>query len=74
MQLAVCHAPGLLGEQSVVFVQLGLTPAHQVRFERRPVDVDDDDIGEYVPVNRGVKEGDLVVSSQAILLSGMVRQ
>lgn len=63
-----------LGEQSVVFVQLGLTPAHQVRFERRPVDVDDDDIGEYVPVNRGVKEGDLVVSSQAILLSGMVRQ
>lgn len=58
-----------LGDQTVVFVQIGKTPSGQVKFERRPVSVDEDQGKAFVQVMRGVEAGEMVVSSGAILLS-----
>jgi cobalt-zinc-cadmium efflux system membrane fusion protein len=63
---AVLH----LGEQTVVFVPAGQTAEGRLRFERRPVSVDEDEAGDWVPVTRGVQRGEEVVTSGAILLSG----
>lgn len=60
-----------LGEQNVVFVQLGTTPDGQLRFERRPVAISEEEGGDYLPVTHGLELGDLVVTSGAVLLSGM---
>ncbi len=59
-----------LGEQQVVFVPLGQTPEGKLRFERRPVLVDEDQSGDFVPLTRGLDRGERVVTSGAILLSG----
>ena len=64
---AVLH----LGDQSVVYVALGAGPDGKMRFERRPVTVDEDESGDVVPVLRGVQQGESVVASGAILLSGV---
>ncbi len=61
-----------LGDQTVVFVQTGTTPSGQLRFERRPVHVDEDEGGLYLPVTHGLERGEQVVTSGAILLSGMI--
>jgi cobalt-zinc-cadmium efflux system membrane fusion protein len=63
---AVLH----LGEQQVVFVPLGQTPEGKLRFERRPVLVDEDQAGDFVPLTRGIERGEKVVTSGAVLLSG----
>jgi cobalt-zinc-cadmium efflux system membrane fusion protein len=59
-----------LGEQTVVFVSVGDNPAGQRRFERRPVSVNEDAADDLIPVARGLKAGEQVVSSGAILLAG----
>jgi cobalt-zinc-cadmium efflux system membrane fusion protein len=61
-----------LGDQVVVFVSSGQTPEGHLRFVRRPVDVDEDEPGEWVPVLHGLEAGESVVTSGAILLAGMV--
>jgi cobalt-zinc-cadmium efflux system membrane fusion protein len=61
-----------LGEQTIVFVQVGETPQGQLKFERRPVAVDEEEGGEYLPVTHGLQEGERVVTSSAILLLGML--
>jgi cobalt-zinc-cadmium efflux system membrane fusion protein len=64
---AVLH----LGEKTVVFVQSGIAPTGELRFERRPVMVDEDESGDELPVLHGLKVGDRIVTDGAILLSGL---
>ena len=64
---AVLH----LGDQTMVFVEVGKSPDGRVRFERRPVSVNEEQGGDYLPVIRGISAGDRVVTAGAILLSGM---
>jgi membrane fusion protein, heavy metal efflux system len=61
-----------IGDQTVVFVQSGNAPDGRVKFARRIVAVNEDEGADYVPIVRGVNRGDLVVTSGAILLSGML--
>ena len=58
-----------MGEQDVVFVYNGDSPNGQVRFVRRPVRVDVAEPGDYVPVLNGLREGERIVSKNAILVS-----
>jgi cobalt-zinc-cadmium efflux system membrane fusion protein len=58
-----------LGDQTVVFVELGKTPDGRLRFERRPVAVNEELGGEYLPVQRNLAKGERIVVSGAILLS-----
>jgi cobalt-zinc-cadmium efflux system membrane fusion protein len=58
-----------LGEQTVVYVQGGKAPDGRQIFERRPVSVNEDMGTPFVPVLKGLKAGDQVVSAGAILLS-----
>jgi cobalt-zinc-cadmium efflux system membrane fusion protein len=58
-----------LGDQTVAFVEIGAGPEGKMRFERRPVTVDDDEPGDFVPVLRGITPGEKVVVAGAILLS-----
>jgi len=61
-----------LGDQTVAFVELGKSPDGRMRFERRPVSVNEELGGDYLPVVRGISAGERVVTSGAILLSGML--
>ena len=71
--LAIPRAAMLrLGDQTVVFVQMGTAPNGQIRFERRPVAVDEDEGGDYLPVTHGLERGEKIVTSGAILLAGMI--
>jgi cobalt-zinc-cadmium efflux system membrane fusion protein len=58
-----------LGEQTVVFVEVGNAPDGRLRFERRPVVVNEELGNEYLPVQRNLAKGERVVVSGAILLS-----
>lgn len=62
-----------LGDQMVVFVETSAPGAGLRAFQRRPVGVDEDDAGAFVPITRGVQPGERVVTSGAILLAGMVQ-
>ena len=64
---AVLH----FGETTMVFVQLPAASDGRIRFERRPVVVDEDIAGDFMPVLHGLQEGEQVVVSGAILLSVM---
>jgi cobalt-zinc-cadmium efflux system membrane fusion protein len=61
-----------LGDQTVVFVETGAAPNGLVRFERRPVAVDEDEGGDFLPVTHGLERGEKIVTSGAILLAGMI--
>ncbi len=61
-----------LGDQTVVFVETGGAPNGQIRFERRPVAVDEDEGGDFLPVTHGLERGEKIVTSGAILLAGMI--
>jgi membrane fusion protein, heavy metal efflux system len=61
-----------LGDQTVVFVEMGKAPNGLIRFERRPVAVDEDEGGDYLPVTHGLERGEKIVTSGAILLAGMI--
>jgi membrane fusion protein, heavy metal efflux system len=58
-----------LGSQALVFVSRGPAPDGRARFERRPVNVDEDISGDYLPVTRGLSAGDIVVVEGALLLN-----
>ena len=62
----------LLGEQPVVFAQVGTTKAGQLRFERRPIAVDEMSDGTYVPVKNGVERNENIVVNGGVLLLGML--
>jgi cobalt-zinc-cadmium efflux system membrane fusion protein len=61
-----------IGDQTVVFVEVGNTPDGRVRFSRRIVAVNEDEGADYLPIVRGVSPGDQIVTTGAILLSGML--
>ena len=61
-----------IGDQTVVFVETGNAPDGRVRFSRRIVAVNEEEGTDYLPIVRGVNRGDQVVTSGAILLSGML--
>ena len=61
-----------LSDQTMVFVETGTTPQGLLKFERRPVAVDENEGGDYLPVTHGLNAGDRIVTSGAILLSGML--
>jgi cobalt-zinc-cadmium efflux system membrane fusion protein len=65
---AVLH----LGAQTMVFIDLGKAPDGRLRYERRPVSVNEELGGDFLPVVRGVSAGERVVVAGAILLSGMI--
>ncbi|HEY6477577.1 MAG TPA: efflux RND transporter periplasmic adaptor subunit [Polyangia bacterium] len=61
-----------LADQTVVFVQQGTTPDGRRRFVRRVVAAGDDEGTSMVPLTSGLRPGEQVVTSGAILLSGML--
>jgi membrane fusion protein, heavy metal efflux system len=61
-----------LGDQTVVFVEAGVTPTGLVRFERRPVAVDEDEGGDYLPVTQGLSRGERIVTQGVAQLAGMM--
>jgi len=61
-----------IADQTVVFVEEGSVPDGRKRFVRRIVALSDDEAGDLVPVTHGLVAGDKVVTSGAILLSGML--
>jgi cobalt-zinc-cadmium efflux system membrane fusion protein len=60
-----------LGDQTMVFIDLGKSTDGRLRFERRPVSVNEELGGEFLPVVRGISAGERVVTSGSILLSAM---
>ncbi len=61
-----------MGDQTVVFVEVGKTPDGRVKFERRPVAVDEGEGSKWVPVDHGIDKGAQVVVAGGILLAGMM--
>ncbi len=61
-----------IGDQLLVFVDLGAAPDGRERFARRLVAVNADTPGEVVTVSRGVDPGDRVVVDGAVLLSNLL--
>jgi multidrug efflux pump subunit AcrA (membrane-fusion protein) len=61
-----------LGEQPVVFAQIGTTPGGQLRFERKPIAVDEMSDGAYVPIKNGVERDQNIVVNGGVLLLGML--
>jgi membrane fusion protein, heavy metal efflux system len=61
-----------LADQTVVFVEQGRTPDGRLRFVRRLVSAGDDEGTSMVPITHGLTVGERVVTSGAILLSGML--
>jgi cobalt-zinc-cadmium efflux system membrane fusion protein len=59
-----------VGDQLVVFVEMANAPNGKVRFERRPVQIDDEGTESEVSILHGLSAGDRVVISGAILLVG----
>ena len=70
VQVAVPKAAVIhLQNTTLVYVARGTTPEGKVRFERRPVTVDDNVSGDHWPVTRGLDAGEVVVVDGALLLS-----
>ena len=61
-----------LGDQTMIFVELGKAPDGRVRFERRPVSISEEMGGDYLPVIRGLTAGERIVTQGAVVLSGML--
>jgi len=60
-----------IGDQTMVFIELAKAPDGRLRFERRPVWVNEELGGDYIPVARGIAAGEKVITGGAILLSAM---
>ena len=60
----------LLGKQTIAFVNTGMTPKGLLRFEQRPIAVDELNGGDYVPVRGGIDRNERVVVKGEILLLG----
>jgi cobalt-zinc-cadmium efflux system membrane fusion protein len=61
-----------LGDQTIVFKQIGSAPDGRLKFERVPVAVDEEEGGDWLPLTHGLSEGDRIVTAGGILLMGML--
>jgi membrane fusion protein, heavy metal efflux system len=61
-----------LGDSTVVFVELGESSDQRIRYERRPITIDETEGSPWLPVTHGLDRGNKVVVSGAVLLSGML--
>src|SRR5262249_53517458 len=61
-----------LGDQTIVFVSTGVSSDGRMKYMRVPVDVDEGESGAWVVVNHGLQPGQVIVTSGALLLSGML--
>jgi cobalt-zinc-cadmium efflux system membrane fusion protein len=61
-----------LGEQPVTFVETGMAPNGQLKFERRVIGVEDMPGGDFLPLVRGVNAGEKVVTAGGLMLSGLM--
>ena len=59
-----------IGNQTFVYVDLGLLANGSRRFQCRPVQVDEQLSGELVPVKAGLQAGERIVTQGATLLTG----
>ena len=57
--------------QPIVYVARGTAPDGRLRFERRPVLIEEVDSEQLIAIRRGLIVGENIVSSNAVLLSGM---
>lgn len=57
--------------QPIVYVALGGAPDGRQRFVRRPVLIEEVDGDQLIAIRRGLNPGEAIVSSNAVLLSGM---
>src|SRR5262249_48199759 len=62
----------LMGEQPVVFAQVGTSADGRLRFQRRPVYAEEITGGDYLPLKAGLDRGDQIVVSGGVLLLGML--
>ena len=62
----------LMGEQPVVFAQVGTSADGRLRFQRRPVAAEEVTGGDYLPLKAGLERGDEIVVSGGVLLLGML--
>lgn len=60
-----------LGDRLAVFVQRGKTPDGRSIFARQLIDADESEGGQWVPVAHGLEKGATLVTSGAVLLTGM---
>jgi cobalt-zinc-cadmium efflux system membrane fusion protein len=60
-----------LGSLTYAFVEVGWDDSGRHRFERRPIEVDEHEMGDLLPVKSGLKAGEKVVGQGAILLAGL---
>jgi cobalt-zinc-cadmium efflux system membrane fusion protein len=58
------------GGKTVVYRRVGKDASGRTRFERRPVDVDEDERGDFVPLKSGLTPQDEIVTHGAILVAG----
>ena len=61
-----------LGDSTVVFVEVGESSDQRVRYERRPITIDETEGSPWLPVTHGLAKGEKVVVSGGVLLSGML--
>jgi cobalt-zinc-cadmium efflux system membrane fusion protein len=59
-----------VGDQTIAYVDRGPAPNGGERFERRMVSIDDSQAAQFVPIVDGLRSGERVVSSGALVLSG----
>lgn len=61
-----------LADQTVVFAVAGHTESGMTRFVRRVLKVDENVSGDWVPVNAGLAEGEVIVVQGGLILSGQI--
>jgi membrane fusion protein, heavy metal efflux system len=61
-----------IGKETLVFVERGKLPDGRLRFQKLPVSIDEGEGGHWLPVSKGLVQGDQVVTSGTVLLSGML--
>jgi cobalt-zinc-cadmium efflux system membrane fusion protein len=61
-----------LGDKTLVYVERGNAPDGRLVFESLPVDIDEGEGGQWLPISKGLASGDKVVTSGTVLLSGMM--
>jgi cobalt-zinc-cadmium efflux system membrane fusion protein len=62
-----------VGDQTVVFVDVGVRPDGLLRFKSRAVSVEDQD-GALLPVSAGLTGDERIVTRGAVMLLGMALQ